>query len=246
MGAFDSRDGRRTAIIIIIIVFVVILLLSLLFGGASGLFGVIKFFLTLGFIFGFIGLAVYVVWYIFIKKHKRDIPYENFKDYLRSSIDNGADMMNDLVLIGDKEHSSKTFMTIKGYLRIEGFDGQQYDLFAGKRNTANPFEDYKIVMLKPDQHSDLIGDVYCYGISLVRKYGYYFLNQQMMDFSGIDKSVAQDTYRTLLFETLGDMKGLMDRATGLDAEFRKEQMQQKLLKIPVLSGQQQSSGGENQ
>ena len=244
MGAFDNQNSRRTAIIVIIIVFVLILILSLVFGGASGLFGVLKFFLTLGFVFGFIGLAVYVVWFIFIKKHKRDIPYENLKDYTKSATQNGSDMMNDLVLMGDEKHSSKTFMTIKGYLRIEGFDGEQYDLFVGKRNTMNPFEDYSVVMLKPDQHSDLIGDVYTYGISLVKKYGYFFLNTTMMDFKGIDQSIAQDTYRTLLFETLGDMKGLMDRATGLDAEFRKEQMQQKLLKIPVLSGQQNSNKEE--
>jgi hypothetical protein len=37
------------------------------------------------------------------------------------------------------------------------------------------------------------------------------------------------------------MKGIMDRATGLDAEFSKQRQQEKLLKIPILSGQQQQT-----
>lgn len=242
MGAFDNKESRRIAIIILVIVVVVILVLALLFGGTQGLFGIIKFFITIGLVFAFFGFAFWVVWFIFIKKHKKDIPFENWKGYLKSAIDNGSDMMNELVLTGDKYHSSKTFMTIKGYLRIKGFDGKEYDLFAGKKNPMNLFEDYKIVMLRPDHHSDLIGDVYTYGISLIKKYGFYFLNTTMMDFDGIDKAVAKDTYRTLLFDTLGDMKQITDRAIGLDPEYRKEQMQQKLLKIPVLSGQQPPQG----
>ena len=246
MGAMDNRDSRKTAIVIVIVIFVVILLLALLFGGTQGLFGVIKFFITIAFVFGFIGLAFFVVWYLFIKKHKRDVPFENWKDYLRSAKDNGADMMGDLILTGDKYHSAKVFMTITGYLRVMGFDGKEYDMFSGKRNPMNPFEEDKIIMLEPNQHSDLIGDVFVYGISLIKKYGYYFLNIKTMDFNAIDKTVAMDTYRTLMYETLGDMKGLMDRATGLDAEFRKEQMQQKLLKIPVFSGQQQQQNPPQQ
>lgn len=244
--AFDSREGKKTGIIVIIVALIIILILAFVFGGAEGLFGVFKFFLTLLLVFGFIGLAVYVVWILFIKKNPRNIPYENWKDYLRSAKDNGADMMNDLILTGDKFHSAKVFMTISGYLRVMGFDGKEYDMFTGKRNKSNPFEEDKIIMLQPKDHSDLIGDVYVYGISLIKKYGFYFLNSTTLDFDAIDKSVAIDTYRTLMYETLGDLKGLMDRATGLDSEFRKEQMNQKLLKIPTLSGQQPQQPTNNQ
>lgn len=246
MGAFDNKESRRTAILILGVVLVVILVLALLFGGTQGLFGVVKFFITFGLIVAFIGGIVWVVYYIFIKKHPRNIPYENWKDYLKSALDNGSDMMTELILTGDKYHSSKTFMTIKGYLRVRGFDGKDYDLFVGKKNPMNLFEEHKIVMLRPEQHSDLIGDVYTYGISLIRKYGFFFLNTSMMDFDGIDKTVAMDTYRTLMYETLGDMKQVTDRAIGLDTEFRKQQMESKLLKIPVLSGQQPQQGGGEQ
>ncbi len=158
---------------------------------------------------------------------------------MKSAKDNGSDMMTDLVLMGDKYHSAKRFMTIKGYLRIMAFDGNDYDLFVGKRSTNNPFEEDKVVMLLPDQHSDLIGEVYCYGISLVQKYGYYFLNTHMMDHKAIDEHIAKDTFRTTMYYLLGDMKGLIDRSTGLDPDFNKERQREKLLKIPVLQGQEQ-------
>lgn len=244
--AFDNRDTKRTAITLIVIIVVIILILAFLFGGATGLFGVIKFFITASLIIGFFAFVFYVVWFIFFKKTPRNIPYENWKSYLKSARDNGSDMMEEMILTGDASHSAKRFMTIKGYLRIKAFDGLEYDFFVGKRSSMNFMEDWKIVVLKPDQHTDLIGDVYVYGISLIMKYGYYFVNSTMLDFDAIDKTVAMDTYRTLMYETLGDMKGLLDRATGLDAEFRKEQLQSKLLKIPVLSGQQQQQQQNNQ
>jgi hypothetical protein len=239
MGAFDSKQGQRNAIILIIILVVIILILSFVFGGVEGIFGVLKFFITLSLVVGFLAFLFYIVYYLFFKKFPRDIPYENWKSYKKSALDNGADMMDELVLSGDKRHASKRFMTVKGYLRILAFDNNEYDMFVGKRNSWNPFEEHKIVVLAPEEHSDLVGNVYVYGISLILKYGFYFLNSTMLDYKAIDKHVASDTFRTIMYETLGDMKGLLDRATGLDAEFSKQRQAEKLLKIPVLSGQQQ-------
>jgi amino acid transporter len=239
--ALSDRASQRTAIILVIILFIIIMILSFFFGGIEGIFGVLKFFITLSLVVTFIGFVFYIVYFLFFKKHRRDIPYENWKSYMKSAIANGSDMMDELILTGDKHHSSKRFMTIKGYLRIRAFDNKDYDLFVGKRNTWNPLEDYKIIMLRPKQHSDLIGDVYVYGISLIFKYGFYFVNDKMLDFEAIDKSVAKDTFRSVTYDLLGDMKGIMDRATGLDAEFSKQRQQEKLLKIPILSGQQQQT-----
>ena len=236
--AFDNRDTKKTAIILIILVLVVILILSFFVGGVNGIFGAIKAFIMFSLGIGFLCLIFYVVWFIFFKKNPRNIPAENWKSYLKSALDNGSDMMEELILTGDANHSAKRFMTIKGYLRILAFDGREYDMFVGKRSSMNFIEDYKIIVLDPSQHTDLIGDVYVYGISLIMKYGYYFVNSKMLDFDAIDKTVAMDTYRTLMYETLGDMKGLLDRATGMVTTFAKEQQQQKLLKIPTLSGQQ--------
>lgn len=236
--AFDNKDSNKTAIFLVVILLIIILIISFIFGGANGFWGVVKFFFMSVMVVAFFGFVFYIIWFIFFKKVRRDIPYENWKSYLRSALDNGSDMMEELILTGDKNHSAKRFMTIKGYLRIMGFDNKEYDMFIGKRNTANPFEEYKIIMLLPDQHSDLVSDVYVYGISLIMKYGYYFLNTNMLDFEGIDKTVASDTYRSLMYETLGDLKGIMDRAVGLDVDYIRERNSQKLLKIPQMGGQQ--------
>lgn len=238
MGAFDNKDSGKMAMFLVVIVIIIIFIISFLAGGVNGILGILKFFIIFSMIVTFFGFVFYVVYYLFFKKHRKDIPHINWKNYLRSALDNGSDMMTDLVLMGDKNHSSKRFMTIKGYLRIKSFEGLEYDMFVGKRSTTNPFEDYKVVLLRTTEHSDLIGEVYVYGISLIMKFGYYFLNSEMLDYKGIDKMVEYDTYRTVMYETLGDLKGIMDRATGLDPEFNKARQQEKLLKIPILTGQQ--------
>jgi uncharacterized membrane protein YhdT len=244
MSAFDNKESKRNAIILMVLVVVIILIISFFLGGANGLFGIIRFFMSLMLFVGFITLIVFVVYFIFFKKHRRDIPFENWKDYKKSALQNGADLMDELILVGDKHHSAKRFMTIKGYLRVMNFSGEEYDMFVGKRSSINPFEEHKIVMLKPDHHSDLIGDVYVKGISLIQKYGYYWLNSQMLEFQSIDMNVAMDTYRTLMYDTLGDMKQVVNRAIGIDPDFRREQLAQKLLKIPSLQGDNNNGNQE--
>lgn len=239
MGAFDNKDSGKMAIFLIVIVILIIFIISFLVGGVHGILGIIKFFIIFSMIVTFFGFVFYVIYYLFFKTHKKDVPHINWKSYLRSALDNGSDMMTDLVLMGDKNHSSKRFMTIKGYLRIMSFEGLQYDMFVGKRSSTNPFEDYKIVLLRTNEHSDLIGEVYVYGISLIIKFGYFFLNSEMLDYKGIDKMVEYDTYRTVMYETLGDLKGIMDRATGLNPDNIMEKQREKLLKIPMLTGQRQ-------
>jgi len=148
-GAFTNKESSKTGIILIIVIVVIILILSFVFGGVDGFLGIIKFFITFSLIVGFIGLLIYVVYYLFFRVNRRDIPFENWKSYRASALENGSDMMEELVLTGDQMHSAKRFFTIKGYLRIKGFDGKEYDLFVGKRNPANFLEEYKIVMLNP-------------------------------------------------------------------------------------------------
>ena len=237
-GAFSNKESGKTGIFLVVILVIIILILAFVFGGAQGLWGIVKFFFTAVMVVAFFGFVFYIIYFLFFKKNRKDIPFENWKSYLKSALDNGSDMMEELILTGDKNHSAKRFMTIKGYLRVLAFDNQEYDMFIGKKNSANFLEEYKIIMLKPDQHSDLVSDVYVYGISLIMKYGYYFLNTSMLDFQAIDQSVASDTYRSLMYETLGDMKGLMDRAVGLDVDYIRERNSQKLLKIPMMGGQQ--------
>lgn len=239
--ALTDKKSSGIGILLVIALFVIILIIGFIVSGVNGIFAVFKTVLIISFVVAFLGFVFYIIYYLFFKKHRVDLTYENWKDYVKSGTDNGPDMMEDLVLYGDKHHSTKRFMTIKGYLRIKGFDNKQYDMFIGKRSPNNPFEDYKVVMLQPEQHSDLIGDVYVYGISLIMKYGYYFLNNEILNYDAIDNFVSKDTFRSVIYTTLGDMKGIVDRATGMDPEEIKNRANQKLLKIPMLSGQEQST-----
>lgn len=236
--ALTDQSRKRTIIFLIIILSIIILIVAGILSGFKGIVAVIKTILIIMIVLGILGFLFYIIYFVFFKYHRRDIAYENWKSYLTSAKDNGADMMGDLVLIGDKNHSSKRFFTITGYLRIKAFDGKEYDLFSGKKKPMNLFEEEKIVMVSPEDHSDLVGDVYIYGISLVQKYGYYFLNKELLNYDLVDNHIAYDTYRTIMYTNLGDLKGIVDRATGLDPDYAKERQREKLLKIPVLEGQQ--------
>jgi hypothetical protein len=236
--ALTDRTSSKTGMFLIVALIILIIIIAIAVAGAQGVFAVLRALLTISMVVLFFGCVFYVVYFLFFKKNRKDVPYENWKNYLQSAKDNGSDMMEDLVLTGDQHHSAKKFMQIMGYLRVMGFDGGEYDMFVGKRSPKNFLEEYKIIMLKPDQHSDLIGDVYVYGISLIMKYGFYFVNTTMLDFQAIDKTVANDTFRTIMYDTLGDMKSIMDRAVGLDPEIIRQRSQDKMLKIPMLQGQQ--------
>jgi hypothetical protein len=63
------------------------------------------------------------------------------------------------------------------------------------------------------------------------------LHTDILKADDIDKNITFDTYRTLLYDTLGDFKSIVDRSMGLDIEFSREMKKEKVLKIPVLSGQ---------
>jgi hypothetical protein len=236
--AIENPEAKKKAIILIGILVALVILVAFLLGGFQGFIGLIKTIIIIGFVVAFIGFIVYVVWWIFIRKHKKDIPYANLKNYIQSAISNGKDYMDGLILTGDKKHSPKTFMKIKGYLRTRLFNGEERDMFVGKKNPLNPFEEWKVVMISPDDHSDLIGDVYIDGFSLIKRWGYYWLHTDLMETEKIDKQVTFDAYRTLLYDTLGDFKGIVDRSMGLDIEFSREMKKEKVLKIPVLSGQE--------
>jgi hypothetical protein len=236
--AIENPQARKKAVILVVLLIVIIIAVAILLGGFQGVIGLIKTVIILAFITGFIGFIVYIVYFIFFKAHKKDIPFANLKNYVQSALANGNDLMDNLVLTGDKKHSPKKFIKIKGYLRTKLFSGEERDLFVGKKNPLNPFEDWKVILIDPEDHSDLIGDVYVKGFSLIKRWGYYWLHTDILKADDIDKNITFDTYRTLLYDTLGDFKSIVDRSMGLDIEFSREMKKEKVLKIPVLSGQQ--------
>jgi len=80
----------------------------------------------------------------------------------------------------------------------------------------------------------LIGDVKVYGVSMVRKYDYYWTNRAFLDIVRIDIAVIREAWRGLIHQYLKDSVAINQRAVGLDSEFRKDLDMRKMLKMPTL------------
>ena len=102
------------------------------------------------------------------------------------------------------------------------------------------FENPKVIRCYPYEHSQMIGDIDVYAISMVKKYGYYFPNRAFLDVVRIDKSVLMEAYRGQVYEYLKDFNTLQRRASGLDSDHKKELDSKKLLKIPTALGEMEN------
>lgn len=115
------RDSTKKIIIGISIV-VVIFFLIILGGVFLGIQGIGKILLwTLGglIFLGLIGLIIYVIYYIWFKKHKFDATYMNKKNLIAAGKLSKPANINDLYLSGDKGHSRVRVGKIIGYVRIQ-------------------------------------------------------------------------------------------------------------------------------
>ena len=115
------RDGTKKAIwgiSIAVIVFFLIVIAGI-FMGFEGI-GKILLFVLGGVIFlGLIGVVIYVIYYLFFKKHKFDATYMNKKNLISAGRISKPNNINDLYLSGDKGHSRVRVGKIIGYCRIQ-------------------------------------------------------------------------------------------------------------------------------
>jgi hypothetical protein len=104
------------------------------------------------------------------------------------------------------------------------------------------FEQPKVLRCLEDEHSQIIGDVKIYAVSVVKKYEYYFPNRAHLDIARIDLAVIREAWRGGVHQFLKDMVSINQRASGLDAEFKKDMDKRKLLKVPTMLGGQEEQG----
>jgi hypothetical protein len=104
------------------------------------------------------------------------------------------------------------------------------------------FEEPKVLRTLEDEHSQLVGDVKVYGVSMIKKFGYFWPNRAHLDIARIDHSIIKEAWRGQIHEFLKDMVDLSRKSSGLDADHRKEMESRKLLKIPTNMGEQESRG----
>lgn len=263
-GQPESREDKSRVIWVVVIIIAVLLVVYIyMTTGFNGVSDVLKRFVIYGIIAAVIGLIVWVVMKI-LQKPKVDLVANHIQDIIDAGVMSKPPMVRDLYFTGDKEHGEFRVGTIIGYCQIQSYkdldilsnltDDQlaelerqgripseyiiKEDCFIFKRLQPpfSMFEKPKVLKTLEDEHSQLIGDVKVYGVSMVKKYDMYFPNRAYLDIVRIDISVIREAWRGLIHQYLKDSVAINQRAVGLDSEFKKDLDSRKLLKMPMMGG----------
>lgn len=268
------RDGSKRGLIIgvILVVIVFIIILSTIFFGIRSIGKVLIFLIGALLVLAIIGIVVWTIWYLFIKKHKYDATYQNKKRLIEGAKISAPDNLSDLYLSGDKGHTRARIGKIIGWCRIKVMRKNiNYDKKTGQPilliDPKNPnkkiesstleeeeqdvfvvqphgfllslFLDPMVIRVNPNEHSSLIGDVTLFGFSLSPISEYFFLHTDYLDTRKVDFTILKEGERGIFFESLKDMKEIIDKSMGLDSDHKKEIEKKNLYEIPQIQQQQQ-------
>lgn len=106
-------------IISVIVIIVFLLILGGVFFGIKSIGQILIFVLGAFFVLAIIGIIIYVIYYIWFKKHKFDATYMNRKNLVSAGRISKPHNINDLYLSGDAGHSRVRIGKITGYCRIQ-------------------------------------------------------------------------------------------------------------------------------
>jgi len=234
------NEGVSTRSKFLIVFTVIIMLLFIwIFVRPQGFIQFVSWVALFGFVFGIIGLAVYLFYYLFIKPQKVDITYVNKNKLVDAARTSKSPLVKDLYLSGDEEHSRIRLGKIVGTTHIQVFTddkGHKVDETVFVVQTASfPlswFVSPLVIRVTPNYHSQLIGDVVLKGFSLVKHSEYYYLNHQHLNEFLIDYNVLQEAKRGVMFLMLGDLKDITDQAIGVNPRHNLSLEQNKMMKIP--------------
>ena len=114
-------------------------------------------------------------------------------------------------------------------------DKEEQDIFIVRaKGIMSLFGDSMVIRVNPEEHDELVGDVTLYGYSLIPISEYWFLNTDYLDVRKIDYAILKEAERGIMFETLRDVKEVVDRAIGLDSRHKKDIESKHLVEIPEL------------
>jgi hypothetical protein len=262
-----NTDKSKIILVGVIIIVVLVVGYTLLTSGYQGLSSLLGSVIVWVLIIAAIGVVVWVVMKL-MQKPKVDLVAADMQDIIDAAMLSKPPMLNDLYFTGDKEHGEFKVGTITGYCQLQsykdlnkiaeltkeeidvlekkGIDPSNYivkeDVFVFKRFgfPANLFEPPKVLRTLEDEHSQLVGDVKIYGVSMIKKFGYYWPNRGHLDIARIDTAIIREAWRGQVHQFLKDMVNINQRAAGLDADHRKDLENRKLLKIPSPLGESES------
>jgi hypothetical protein len=267
-GQPESRKDKKNIIIIGVMVIIgILMILTFVSSGQEGLSALLNKFIKYAIIAGVVGLIVWAVMK-FMQKPKIDLVENDRRDIIDAGMQSKPPMVRDLYFTGDKEHGEFRVGTIIGYCQLMSY--KDIDLLAGLTKSQikemadknqipsqyviredcfiykrmgfpfSLFEQPKVIRTLEDEHSQLVGDVKVYGVSMIKKFGYYWPNRAHLDISRIDIGVIREAWRGQIHQFLKDMVAINQRAVGLDSDFKKDLDQRKLLKIPSPLGEEAS------
>jgi hypothetical protein len=271
-GQPESRSEKSRFVTIgIAVVIIGIIIYVYVTSGGDGLNVLLKRFLKYIIIALIAGAIIWAVMKIF-QKPRVDLVENDRKDIIDAGMQSKPPMVKDLYFTGDKQHGEFRVGRIVGYCQlmsykdldlISGLTKKQLeemelrgevpaeyiikeDCFIFKRwpFPFSVFEEPKVLRTLEDEHSQLIGDVKVYGVSMLRKYQYYWPNRAHLDIARIDIGVIREAWRGQVHQFLKDAVAIQQRAVGLDSEFKKEMDGKKLLKIPSPLGEDSSRRGQ--
>jgi uncharacterized membrane protein len=261
--------GERNKVVIFILVLVAAIILGYIFytSGSLGVMAVLKKWIIYLIIAAVLFLIVFAVMK-FLQKPKIDLVENDRKDIIDAAILSKPPMVRDLYATGDKKHGEFRLGRIIGYCQLQSYKQldvlanltrDQVEAMAMKGDIPSQyiikedcfvfkkfpfpfslFEDAKVLKVLEDEHSQIIGDVYIYAVSVVKKYGMYFPNRAHLDIARIDVAVIREAWRGGVHQFLKDQVSINQRASGLDSDFKKDMDKRKLLKVPSQLGEEDS------
>lgn len=269
LGQPESQRDKGRIILFLVGLLIVGLIIWVAFTtGPEGLQDLFWKVVKWGILLALVGVVVFIIMKIF-QKPKIDLVENDRQDMVEAGMLSKPPMVRDLYFTGDKEHGEFKVGKIIGYVQLQSYKDMDIiaglnpdqieqmekmgkipaeyiikeDVFVFKRFgfPFSLFEEPKVLRTLEDEHSQLIGDVKVYGVSMIKKYGYYWPNRGHLDIARIDIGVIREAWRGQIHQFLKDMVSITQNAVGLDSEYKKELDRRKLLKLPTpLGGQEES------
>jgi len=263
----SHSDKGRIILVGVVILVILVIIYTLATEGTIGVYAMLQKILIWGIVLSMIGIVVYGI-FKYLQKPPVDLVALDIQNIVDAGILSKPPMLKDLYFTGDKEHGEFRVGKIIGYCQLQSYKDlnkiaslSDEDVVEMKKKGINPsnyiikedcfifkkfgfpmsmFEEPKVLRLLEDEHSQLVGDVKVYAVSMLRKYGMYWPNRGHLDIARIDHAVIKEAWRGQIHEFLKDMVAINQRASGLDADHRKELENRKLLKLPNPMGEQET------
>ena len=199
-----DEQKNRSMVVVVIVIVIILAIVAYFVAGARGVAGILNFMKWAIIGVAIIGIAVWAVWYLFIRKIKDDRVALNAQGIIEQSKLTKSEFLGDLYLSGDMEHPQIRLGRIIGYTRLKNMMNEEEDVFVYKKAgfPFSMFEEAKAIRVRPENHTDMIGDIVIQGIALVAHGGFYYINEQHLDTERIDRTIKTEVFRRYTMDVL--------------------------------------------